>query len=76
MRKSLVFDPNANPDRAAFQIAKPGMMHPEATTLRPAHQVRSPAADFLRLEVSKPGKNEADQESVSQVLFQSIRKSG
>jgi hypothetical protein len=30
--KSLVFDLNANPERAAFQIAKPGMLtHPEAT---------------------------------------------
>jgi hypothetical protein len=35
MRKGFVFDLNANPERAAFQIAKPGM-HPEPITLRPA----------------------------------------
>jgi hypothetical protein len=37
MGKSLVFDLNANPERAAFQIAKPGMMDPKATTLLPPH---------------------------------------
>jgi hypothetical protein len=32
----LFFDLNANPERAAFQIAKPGMLDPKATTLLPA----------------------------------------
>jgi hypothetical protein len=36
MGKSLVFDLNANPERAAFQIAKPGMLDPKATILLPA----------------------------------------
>ena len=69
VRKGLAFDLNANPERAAFPIAKPGMMHPEATTLHPTRTELDLLQQYsARIDSESVAMNEADQESVSLVL--------
>jgi hypothetical protein len=53
----LLFDLNANPERAAFPIANPGMLDPGAETIWQTQKCRTPVIDPVpRCQASVDGQ--------------------